>query len=669
MSATKQGYWRPVALVLLAALIGIYVLYSWYTGRLDAEIAARDDRIEATTTELAARGREIATLQERIVTLGAEHAEKTRELTARIDAAEKTKAELQEALEQLRKTDADVLTAAQEGITRRMAIIENKHADMLSSERAKLAVAIEERDLSRAAHAEIETKLAAAEARVVEQQADLDAIRQAIVDLALEHRDRIETLERHLNERLELASATPAESALLRVAQSVGLLPESVELEAPAGSDAATAELAERLGDELARTRAALDDLQAASERTQTEQRARIDALESELADARVALERVAGEATAPLEETLATRARELTEAEARIAELTEQLQDGARAEDLDALRAELERARADLDGMRAQGEAQLAELRTQHESVLAEAQAQIDGLNERLAKAPEADRLSELQARQSEDAARIAALEAQIGALEAEKAEQLGRAETLDARVAALSEQLASEQSSARGLVEERETLVGELQAALDETKTALADTRAQLDVALQSGQVEDQAALDAAREQITTLEANLQEERRRADERAAQLEDEAARALERMRLLYVKLSELGGAHTERGVLLKLADTELRFPPGAATLPTGELPSLDRIAALLAEHPDLRVQIEGHTDSVGDAQTNLALSRQRAEAVRDALVERGVEAARLQAEGMGPTRPIADNATPAGRAQNRRVEVYVSEG
>jgi outer membrane protein OmpA-like peptidoglycan-associated protein len=98
------------------------------------------------------------------------------------------------------------------------------------------------------------------------------------------------------------------------------------------------------------------------------------------------------------------------------------------------------------------------------------------------------------------------------------------------------------------------------------------------------------------------------------------------------------------------------------------ATLTGEDLPTLDRIAALLETYPDLGVRIEGHTDSLGDEATNLALSQQRAEAVKQALIGRGVEPERLTAEGLGPERPIADNATPAGRAQNRRVEVYVSE-
>jgi outer membrane protein OmpA-like peptidoglycan-associated protein len=110
----------------------------------------------------------------------------------------------------------------------------------------------------------------------------------------------------------------------------------------------------------------------------------------------------------------------------------------------------------------------------------------------------------------------------------------------------------------------------------------------------------------------------------------------------------------------------LTLAGDTLRFPSGTATLPDAELPALDRIAELFAERPALSARIEGHTDSSGSAAINQTLSEQRAEAVRTALIERGVDADRLNAAGLGPERPIADNATVAGREQNRRVEIVI---
>lgn len=87
--------------------------------------------------------------------------------------------------------------------------------------------------------------------------------------------------------------------------------------------------------------------------------------------------------------------------------------------------------------------------------------------------------------------------------------------------------------------------------------------------------------------------------------------------------------------------------------------------PAIAEVADLLKRHPDWKLRLEGHTDSVGGASPNLELSRLRAEAVRAAIVARlGVAAERLEAAGLGLTRPRDTNDTPEGRAQNRRVEI-----
>jgi hypothetical protein len=100
-------------------------------------------------------------------------------------------------------------------------------------------------------------------------------------------------------------------------------------------------------------------------------------------------------------------------------------------------------------------------------------------------------------------------------------------------------------------------------------------------------------------------------------------------------------------------------------FDVGKSSIRPESTPALKAIARALEEHPDLRLLIEGHTDNVGDAAANLALSRARAEAVKAALVESlGIAAARLETAGLGDTKPAADNESPEGRSSNRRVEV-----
>ena len=84
----------------------------------------------------------------------------------------------------------------------------------------------------------------------------------------------------------------------------------------------------------------------------------------------------------------------------------------------------------------------------------------------------------------------------------------------------------------------------------------------------------------------------------------------------------------------------------------------------LDLVARSLLDWPSVRVEIAGHTDAVGSEASNQRLSQQRAGAVRDWLVARGVDPGRLVARGYGESEPIDDNDTPGGRARNRRVEL-----
>jgi outer membrane protein OmpA-like peptidoglycan-associated protein len=105
--------------------------------------------------------------------------------------------------------------------------------------------------------------------------------------------------------------------------------------------------------------------------------------------------------------------------------------------------------------------------------------------------------------------------------------------------------------------------------------------------------------------------------------------------------------------------------DAAVLFDTGSAALKSEAKKTLDEAAARVKKYPDVPVTIAGHTDSVGNDASNQKLSESRAGAVRDYFVkEAGVPAARLATKGYGKTQPVADNATDAGRARNRRVEV-----
>ena len=108
-----------------------------------------------------------------------------------------------------------------------------------------------------------------------------------------------------------------------------------------------------------------------------------------------------------------------------------------------------------------------------------------------------------------------------------------------------------------------------------------------------------------------------------------------------------------------------RVAVQDILFDTGTATIKPASAETLAEIGALLTEHADLRLLVEGHTDSEGDFAANMTLSTERAEAVRAYLLERhGIDGARLQIMGLGQTRPVASNDTEAGRAENRRVEL-----
>lgn len=100
-----------------------------------------------------------------------------------------------------------------------------------------------------------------------------------------------------------------------------------------------------------------------------------------------------------------------------------------------------------------------------------------------------------------------------------------------------------------------------------------------------------------------------------------------------------------------------------INFDFGKATIRKDSNKQLDGAVAVLTQYPDLRIEISGHTDNVGDIQTNTELSQQRAAAVKDYLVGKGIDPARLQTRGAGPSEPVADNTTDAGRQANRRIE------
>jgi outer membrane protein OmpA-like peptidoglycan-associated protein len=102
-------------------------------------------------------------------------------------------------------------------------------------------------------------------------------------------------------------------------------------------------------------------------------------------------------------------------------------------------------------------------------------------------------------------------------------------------------------------------------------------------------------------------------------------------------------------------------------FDTSAASLRPESNEQIDNIAKILVAYPNVALKIGGYTDNTGALELNQKLSAERAQAVMNALIARGIDATRLASEGYGPENPIADNATAEGREKNRRVSVRVS--
>lgn len=198
-----------------------------------------------------------------------------------------------------------------------------------------------------------------------------------------------------------------------------------------------------------------------------------------------------------------------------------------------------------------------------------------------------------------------------------------------------------------------------------LADQKVEIARARAQ------SRQYEDERNALSEQSERARLDARtLEADRARRDATSARADAASARdevaASRAARLdLERQIAELNARETDRGLVVTLGD--LLFATGKSELTGGAGPNLDKLAAFLGEYSDRTVLIEGHTDSVGSAESNQLLSQRRADSVRSYLVNRGVQANRVTTAGLGEGSPVASNDTNTGRQQNRRVEVIIS--
>jgi len=188
--------------------------------------------------------------------------------------------------------------------------------------------------------------------------------------------------------------------------------------------------------------------------------------------------------------------------------------------------------------------------------------------------------------------------------------------------------------------------------------------DARRRADAEAAQAEAQRQQAAALAQQQAAQAAAAAAQQ---AASQAEQQRQEAVRQREEMRArLLAQLNQvLQTRDTGRGLVVSMPDVLFDF--NKYTLKPEARERLARISGIVLAYPDLKLQVEGYTDSIGSDEYNQTLSDKRAEAVRDYIVTSGVSMNNVVARGMGKADPVADNSTAAGRQLNRRVEMIVS--
>jgi outer membrane protein OmpA-like peptidoglycan-associated protein len=189
---------------------------------------------------------------------------------------------------------------------------------------------------------------------------------------------------------------------------------------------------------------------------------------------------------------------------------------------------------------------------------------------------------------------------------------------------------------------------------AAQSETERASKE-KAEAEAARAAAVAQQQAAqADAEKARLAVEEANRL--RQNAENEKTELR---AQLLRQLNLI------LETRDSARGLIVNMSD--VLFDTGKYSLRPGAREKLAKVSGIILGHPGLRLEVEGHTDSVGGDEYNQRLSEQRASSVRDYLTQQGIPINSLSAKGFGKTQPVASNETAAGRQRNRRVELVVS--
>jgi outer membrane protein OmpA-like peptidoglycan-associated protein len=279
-------------------------------------------------------------------------------------------------------------------------------------------------------------------------------------------------------------------------------------------------------------------------------------------------------------------------------------------------------------------------------------------------------------QAAQTAEDARLIAIQRQEQEFQAQERARAAQREQ-EAKDRALAERERAQVERDRAQAERERAIAEETkrrQAELDAQQAAAARAAAERErveiersrqdaLKAQADAEQARAAAEAAKQAADAAKAQADAQAQQARAQAQQAEQEKNALRERLREQLSLVLET--RETARGLIVNVSD--VLFDTAKSTLKPGAREKLARVAGILATHPDLKIEVEGHTDSVGGDDYNQRLSERRAESVRSYLVEQKIPPAAVDAEGFGESRPVASNDTASGRQQNRRVELVVS--
>jgi outer membrane protein OmpA-like peptidoglycan-associated protein len=287
-----------------------------------------------------------------------------------------------------------------------------------------------------------------------------------------------------------------------------------------------------------------------------------------------------------------------------------------------------------------------------------------------------------------AEDSRAIAVKRQEQEALAAERqqsVEREARAETARVNAQAETDRVTREAEAARikaqaesqRMVEEKDAQALAALAEADRSKRQNDLRMAAATAEAERQRVADEARVATAKAEVDRLkaEADRIKQENDAQKAATQAElDNAARQKAQLEAEKVELRTqllkqfnaiLQTRDTARGLIVNMSD--VLFDTGKYSLRPLAREKLAKVAGIVSGHPGLKLDVEGHTDSVGSDEYNQRLSEQRGAAVRDYLTEQGMQSSSVTSKGFGKTQPVASNDTADGRQQNRRVELVIS--